>query len=278
MSQRIRHAVSAAALLAGCVVAGASTPAHAVPTWNPSGSIRPGVQTVTAGGQCTANFVFYDSSNNIYIGQSAHCASTGGPTDTNGCTTGSQPLNTNVSVGGATRPGKLVYSSWIAMQEALASPTIADPTSNECAFNDFAIVKLDAADYGRVNPTVPFWGGPVAMNTSGQPIGSRIYSYGNSGLRFQISQLSPKTGVMSAGANATTWNIRMYHVSPGIPGDSGSAILDQNGRALATLSTVGIDGSNGGANVNLALNYLRAHSSFTTLQLATGLTPFSGLV
>lgn len=272
MSLRIRSAVSAAAVLAACVVGGVSSPAQAAPVWNPSGPIHPGVQTITAGGQCTANFVFYDSSNNIYIGQSAHCASTGGPTDTNGCTTGSQPLNTNVQVGGATRPGKLVYSSWLAMQSA--SPA---PTAQECAFNDFAIVKLDSADYGRVNPTVPFWGGPVAMNTNGQPIGSRVYSYGNSGLRFQVSQLSPKTGVMSAGANASTWSIKMYHVSPGIPGDSGSAILDQNGRALATLSTVSVDGSNGGANVNLALNYLRAHSSFTTLQLATGLTPFSGL-
>lgn len=277
MSQRFRSAVSAAALLAGVAVGGVASPAHAVPTWNPSGPIHPGVQTVTAGGQCTANFVFYDSSNNVYIGQSAHCASTGGPTGTNGCTTGSQPINTNVSVGGATRPGKLVYSSWLAMQAALASPD-PDPTADECAYNDFALVKLDPLDYGRVNPTIPFWGGPVGINTTGQILGDRIYSYGNSSLRLGLTQLSPKYGVMQFGATGASWSIKMYHVSPGIPGDSGSAIMDRTGKALATLSTVSVDGSNGGANVNLALNYLRAHSSYTTLQLANGLTAFSGLV
>src|SRR5688572_188703 len=42
-----------------------------------SAEVRPGVQTITEGsGQCTANFVFSDGSN-TYLGQSAHCASTG---------------------------------------------------------------------------------------------------------------------------------------------------------------------------------------------------------
>ena len=273
MSHRIRAIAGATALVAASVVLGASSPAHAVPTWNPSGTIHPGVQTVTGGQQCTANFVFYDSANNVYIGQSAHCASTSGPTVTNGCVATSMPLNTNVTVRGATRPGKLVYSSWIAMQSASPAPTAA-----ECANNDFAIVKLDAADYGRVNPTVPFWGGPDALNTTGQPIAYDVFSYGNSGLRFGLTALSPKQGVTSNSTNSGSWSIRMYTVTPGIPGDSGSAILDRFGDALATLSTVSADGSNGGANLNLALNYLRAHSSYTTLQLATGLTPFSPLV
>lgn len=276
MSHVLRVA-AAAALVAGSVLL-AGSPAHAVPTWNPSGPIRPGVQTLTAGGQCTANFVFFDSSNNVYIGQSAHCATLGSATQTNGCTTPSRPLGTNVSVGGATRPGTLVYSSWRAMQDALASPTIPDPSADACANNDFAIVKLDPADYGRVNPTVPFWGGPNALNTVGQGQLRDVYTYGNSSLRFGLSQLSPKQGITSATTHPTNWSVRMYTVTPGIPGDSGSAILDENGNALATLSTVSADGSNGGAALHLALDYLRARSSYTTLQLATGLTPFAPLV
>ena len=51
----------------------------------PSGPIHPGVQTFTAGGQCTANFIFRDSGG-TYIGQAAHCSGTGAATSTNGCT------------------------------------------------------------------------------------------------------------------------------------------------------------------------------------------------
>lgn len=273
MSQRIRTLVAAAALVAGTGVVGAATPASAVPVWNPNGTIRPGVQTYTAGGQCTANFVFYDSSNNVYIGQSAHCATTGGPTDTNGCTTGSHPIGTNVTVGGATRPGKLVYSSWIAMKSASPAPTAA-----ECAYNDFAIVKLDAADYGRVNPTIPFWGGPSGVDTNGMPSNSYVYSYGNSSLRFGLTPLSPKVGLSNGTTTGSSWSIRVYTATPGIPGDSGSAFVDRDGKGIGTLSTVSADGSNGLANLNLALAYARSHSSLTTLQVANGLTAFDPIV
>ena len=275
MSLRARSSLAAAVLAAGSIVFGASTPAHAVPIWNPAGTIHPGVQTITSGGQCTANFVFYDSADNIYIGQSAHCASLGGPTDTNGCQTASRPIGTSVQVRGATRNGTLAYSSWIAMQAALADPNVVDPTSTECAYNDFALVKLHADDYGRVNPEVPFWGGPDAVNAGGQAITNSVYTYGNSSLRFGLTQLSPKQGITSSSTGANSWSIDIYTVSPGIPGDSGSAVLDRNGDAFGTLSTLGIDGSNGACNVRLALNYARARSTHTTMTLATVPNSFS---
>ena len=272
MTQRIRTGLAAAALVAASAVLGTTTPAAAVPAWAAvaTATNKPGVQTFTTGGQCTANFIYYDNNNDIYIGQSAHCASTGGPTNTNGCTTGSDPIGTNVTVTGATHPGKLVYSSWRAMQAATPAPT-----ADECAYNDFALVKLDSRDYGKVNPSVPKWGGPTAVNTTGAPLLSNVYSYGNSSLRFGISQLSPKTGVTRFGATGSTWSYRVYTATPGIPGDSGSAFLDSTGKALGTLSTLSADGSNGVANVNLALAYMRAHSTFTTVQLATGTQPFN---
>src|ERR671929_20583 len=76
-------AVCAVVACAGPVAAG---PAAAAPTWAPAASatVHPGVQTVTDGGQCTSNFVFYDASNNVYIGQAAHCAGTDGNTATPG--------------------------------------------------------------------------------------------------------------------------------------------------------------------------------------------------
>lgn len=277
MSQRFRRVIGAAALVAASTVMGGSSPAHAVPTWNPSGPIHPGVQTNSSAGQCTANFVFYDSSNNVYIGQSAHCTSTGGPTDTNGCLTGSLPLNTVVNVGGANFSGRLVYNSWLTMQSHIGGPT--PPTSADCQYNDFALIKLNTGDYGRVNPTVPFWGGPTGLNTTGLPTRSYVYTYGNSSLRFGLTQLSPKVGVTTATVTPSTWRIPVYTATPGIPGDSGSAFLDRSGRALGTLSTLSVDGSNGVANLNLALTYLttRGPSTLASITLANGLTPFTPL-
>ena len=83
---RMRRLITACVVTA-CVGLVAAGPATAAPTWAPAASaaVHPGVQTITNGGQCTSNFVFYDASNNVYIGQAAHCAGTGGNTETNGC-------------------------------------------------------------------------------------------------------------------------------------------------------------------------------------------------
>ena len=53
-------------------------------------TVHPGVQTYTNGGQCTANFI-YTAGSDIYIGQAAHCSSTGEQTDTDGCLAASLP-------------------------------------------------------------------------------------------------------------------------------------------------------------------------------------------
>src|SRR5688500_18199446 len=125
--------------------------AGAAPGWAPAdtATVHPGVQTFTDGGQCTANFVFNEATD-IYIGQAAHCSGTGAATDTNGCDAGSLPLGTPVEVDGASQPGTLAYSSWIAMQRAGESNT------NACEYNDFALVRLNAADHDVVNPSIPF--------------------------------------------------------------------------------------------------------------------------
>ena len=92
-----------------------------------------------------------------YIGQAAHCAGTGAATDTDGCLATSHPLGTPVEVTGASRPGSLVYSSWLTMQANGES----DPDT--CAYNDFALVRIDPADVDVVNPSVPGFGGPTVL-------------------------------------------------------------------------------------------------------------------
>jgi hypothetical protein len=266
-------AVVTCATVAVPVFATEAPSAGAAPTWAPAATapIHAGVQTVTAGAQCTANFVFYDASNTVYIGQAAHCSGTGGNTATNGCTSGSLPIGTPVSVGGASQSGTMVYNSWLTMQG------LGEADANTCQFNDLALIRLDPADFGKVNPSIPLWGGPNGIDTNGTAQGENVYSYGNSSLRGGISQLSPKQGI-SIGDDGNGWSHNVYTATPGIPGDSGSAFLNSTGAALGVLSTVQIAplaGSNGVGDVNLELNYMRAHSSFSGVQLALGTQPFN---
>jgi hypothetical protein len=270
--------MSTRAKLAGVVAAVAASlalaaPAVAAPTWAPAATapVHPGVMTDTAGAQCTANFIYYDATD-IYIGQAAHCSGTGAATDTNGCDSGSLPIGTPVTVDGASKPGTLVYNSWISMQQKGE----ADPDT--CQYNDLALVKLDPADHGKVNPSIPFWGGPTGLDTDGTTQGEKVLSYGNSSLRGGVTQLSPKEGA-SLGSDSGGWNHQVYTVTPGIPGDSGSAFIDGAGKALGVLSTVAIaplPASNGVGDLSHELNWMKANTAFTGVTLATGTEPFRG--
>ena len=255
--------------LAGCTLA--AGPAVAAPSWAPASSaaIHPGVQTMTDGAQCTANFVFYDASA-VYLGQAAHCAGTGSSTDTNGCTSTSLPLGTAVDIGGS-RSGTLAYSSWLTMQAH------GESDADTCAYNDLALVKVDPADAGDVNPSIPFWGGPTGMHAGGTALGDTVLSYGNSELRARITLLSPKQGE-SLGDDGNGWSHAVYTVTPGVPGDSGSAFLDASGRALGVLSTVALAplaGSNGVGDVARELAYLNSTGGFH-VTLAAGTEAFRG--
>jgi hypothetical protein len=269
---KIRSVAAVAVVAVSAILATAGT-AAAEPAWAPAASapVHPGVQTFTDGGQCTANFVFYDASNSVYIGQAAHCSGTDGNTATNGCEAGSLPVGTPVEVDGASRPGTMVYNSWITMQQR------GESNDDVCQYNDFALVKLDPADAGKVNPSIPFFGGPTGItDTTSQ--GEKVYSYGNSSLRLGVQQLSPKEGY-SLGQSAGGWTHDVYTITPGIPGDSGSAFIDSTGKAFGVLSTVAIaplPASNGVGDLSRELSYMRANSSFSGVQLANGTQPFTG--
>src|SRR6476661_8582745 len=158
-------AVFSMLLLGGASVASA---------WAPEGSatIHPGVMTFTGAssflggaGQCTANFVYTDASGGVYLGQAAHCSSTGSDTETDGCGTKSLPVGTAIYSGdlvngviqNGTLIGTLAYNSWITMQAR------KEANAATCAFNDLALIKIAASQVANVNPTVPFWGGPDGL-------------------------------------------------------------------------------------------------------------------
>ena len=267
----LRRLLAPVAVLAGALAAPAL--ATAAPPWAPADTaqIRPGSETRTTGsGQCTSNFVF-TRGDRVLLGQAAHCAGTGEATETDGCDAQSLPLGTTVAVEGATRPGRIVYSSWLAMQQQ------GETDPDACAFNDLALIELDPADAPRVNPSVPFWGGPTGLGATTSP-GDPVLSYGNSSLRAGLELLKPKAG-LSLGQSGQGWSHGVLTLTPGIPGDSGSAFLAKDGRALGTLSTLQLlplPGSNGVGDLAREVAYARAHG-MAGLTLAQGTEPFATL-
>lgn len=253
-------------------VKGKKTKAQAIRAdWAPASTatVHPGVQVFTEGAQCTSNFVFEEGAT-VYLGQAAHCSGTGGQTETNGCTSGSLPIGTPVEVTGASRPGTLAYNSWLAMQASHES------NAATCEYNDLALIRLDPADVGSVNPSVPGWGGPTGVGEAGEQ-GSTLYTYGNSELRGGVTKLSPKQGVLIEN-EGEGWSHIVVTVSPGIPGDSGSGFMNEAGQAVGILSTLQIAplaGTNGVGDIGKEIAYARAHG-FPELRLVPGTEPFNG--
>ncbi len=260
-------------VLAGLTLVIAALAPSVAGAWAPAGSatIHPGVQTVTQGAQCTANFIYQDGGG-VYIGQAAHCSGTGAATETDGCDSASLPIGTPVQVTGASQPGTLVYNSWITMQ------ALGETDPDTCAYNDFALVRLNPADVANVNPSVPGFGGPTGLGSSAAMLGDTVFTYGNSSLRGGVTKLSPKQGVVVQ-SQGGGWSRDVYTVTPGIPGDSGSGFMDGSGRAIGVLSTVQLAplaGSNGVGDLRHELDYLHAHTSFGGVNVVNGTEPFNG--
>ena len=164
----------------------------------------------------------------------------------------------------------MVYNSWITMQ------ALGETDPDTCAFNDFALVRLDPADAGKVNPSIPFFGGPTGLDTNGTAVGESVLSYGNSSLRLGISQLSPKRGV-SVGDAGNGWSHGVLHRDARHPGRLGQRVRllrRQGARRAQHVAIAPLAGSNGVGDLAKELAYLGAHTSFA-VQLALGTEPFN---
>ena len=242
-----------------CVLAvGAIAPAaaSAAPTWAPASSatIHPGVQTYTEGGQCTANFVFYDAQRHLHR--------PGRPLLRHRRRDRHQRLRRRLAA--ARHPGRGQRRQPARLARLQLVDHDAGPRRDErdaCDYNDFALVRLDPADHGEGQPVGAQVGRPERARRRRTALRDKVYSYGNSSLRGGVTQLSPKEGY-SLGQAGDGWTHTVYTLTPGIPGDSGSAFLSKTGAALGTLSTVAIapvTGSNGVGDMQREFNYMSAN-------------------
>src|SRR3954447_11675840 len=91
-------ALAAPAALAAPPAVPAVVGSPVVTGWPPAGraGLHPGVVTETAGGgSCTANFVF-TAGERVFLGQAAHCAGTGDVTETDGCSSSTRPVGSEL--------------------------------------------------------------------------------------------------------------------------------------------------------------------------------------
>ena len=135
---------------------------------------------------------------------------------------------------------------------------------------DWAAKRLDPVKYRAMRGAA-----------DGVATGGIVYGYGNSSLRAGLELLSPKQGI-SLGDDAADggWSHLLYTVTPGIPGDSGSAFLSADGKAVGTLSTLGLTPfplSNNIGDLARELAFAQEHSGIPGLKLALGTEPFSPL-
>ena len=267
----MKHRFLISAVLMSLLLLAAPSPASAaVATWAPvsAATIRPGAATVTGYAVCTSNFVFTDSAGNVYLGLAAHCSSSADEWSLDGCTNETLPLGTPVRIAGASRPGVMVYNSWIAMQQR------AETDSAACVFNDFALVKLDPQDYSTVNPTVRFWGGPTGLVPSSFQ-GAQTFGYGSTIAQGTVRP-HPKQGV-TLRQGASGWTHILDLDPPGVSGDSGSGAMDGQGRAFGVLSTYSPRrGINGASDLSRMLDYMRSSGFGSDITLAHGTEPFTG--
>ena len=131
----------------------------------------------------------------------------------------------------------------------------------------------------RTSTRRPVLGRPEGRRAEHAGSGAKVYSYGNSSLRQGLSPLSPKAGALVQD-QGNGWSHAVYTVTPGIPGDSGSAFLDAQGRALGVLSTLALaplPASNNVSDLSKMLTYMHSHGG-PNASLVNGTQAFSPIL
>jgi hypothetical protein len=179
--------------------------------------VRPGAEVQTEVGLCTLNFLFETPDRERYIGTAGHCI-LGGAT----------PVADNA--GEKTWPkggGPVAKDSAGHRIGEFAYAILQDP-------KDFSLIRLDPGV--EASPEMCDFGGPTAINDdiNGDP---KVLEYWGNGVGIG-STVPARSAVAMGFPNAD----HVYAAGLALPGDSGSAVISDDGRAVGVLVTTGIHG------------------------------------
>jgi hypothetical protein len=204
-----------------------------VPAATPVGTgtclgVRPGAIVRSDKGQCTFNFLFQGSDGRRYIGTAGHCilrdSATGGDVGEFSWVPGAGPEARDSA---NHRVGEFAYA------------VLKDP-------KDFALVRLD--------PSVPasaqmcHFGGPIGVNRDGPSSLVVLEHFGNG---VGVGTVLPARTALAVGMPDPD---HVFAQGAAVPGDSGSGIISDDGRAVGVIVTVGVhSGSIGTGGVDLGV-------------------------
>lgn len=202
--------------------------------------LSPGDQIVSDGASCTLAFLVA-AKDGLYFMTAGHCVQVDATVE-----------NPDYGVIGK---GALHH-----LEPETGSPQDGEPGE------DFALIRIDPALYDDLNPKVCGWDGPTGIYDE-VPGSGGVRHYGH-GLVF--GEGGPTTQQRTGTNLVNDDNFAFYWTGAGVPGDSGSAVLAEDGRALGVLTHLSISvGVGGGAQSNGGTHMFRGYD----LANASGIGP-----
>jgi hypothetical protein len=178
--------------------------------------VRPGGEVQTEQGLCTLNFLFVTPEGERFIGTAGHCIVGEGPVaDNAGEKTWAKGAGPAAKDSGNTRIGEFAYA------------VLQDP-------KDFALIRLDPGV--DASPEMCNYGGPTGINNDISD-GPKVLQYFGNGVGIG-STVPARSAVAMGFPNAD----HVYAAGLALPGDSGSAVITDDGRAVGVLVTTGLHG------------------------------------
>jgi hypothetical protein len=180
--------------------------------------VRPGAEVQSQVGLCTLNFLFETPDHERFIGTAGHCI-----------LGGDNPIN-DENAGEKTWPkgaGPVAKDSTGHRFGEFAYAILQDP-------KDFALIRIDPGV--QASPEMCNFGGPTGVNDD-VSAGPKVLEYFGNGIG--IGSTVPARSAVADGFPSPD---HVYAVGLALPGDSGSAVISEDGRAVGVLVTTGVHG------------------------------------
>jgi hypothetical protein len=180
--------------------------------------VRPGGEVQSEIGLCTLNFLFETPSKERFIGTAGHCIlGTDSPVSGDNAGEKTWPKGQGPAAKDSTgkRIGEFAYA------------VLQDP-------KDFSLIRLDPGV--EATPEMCQYGGPTGINDDIGD-GPRVLEYFGNGIGIG-STVPARSAVALGFPNGD----HVYAAGLALPGDSGSAVISDDGRAVGVLVTTGLHG------------------------------------